>query len=119
VDDTGVSNAPHIPLEAEPLAPPEPPAPLTRGQGVVIILLLTALLFVGVVLICVLLRKRTTRDYLEDLREYLGGRAHEAAKLGSREIDELLSKKDALRLDVWEPKVAELMRAPRALVRRF
>jgi hypothetical protein len=119
VDDTGVSNAPYIPLETEPPAPPEPPAPLTRGQGVVIILLLTGLLFVGVVLIFVLQRRRTARDYLEDLREYLGSRAHQAAKLGSKEIDELLSKKDALRLEVWEPKAAELMRAPRALVRRF
>jgi hypothetical protein len=119
VEDTGVSSAPYILVEEESPAPPEGTTRLTRGQGVAIIVLLTAILFVGVVLIFVLLRRNAAREYLENVREYLGSRAHEAVKLGSKEIDELLSKKDALRLDVWEPKAAELIRAPRALVRRF
>ncbi len=105
---------------AEDPAPPSMPRPgLTKGQGIAIIVLLSAILTVGLVLVFLLVRRATVRDRRTRIADYLAARAHALVDLGSRELDDLLSKKEALRLEAWEPKVEELLRAPRALVSRF
>jgi hypothetical protein len=119
VDDTGLSNAPYVPVVSESAASHQQTAPLTRGQGIAIILLLSVVLIVGVVVVVLLLsRRRAVRGRLGDLRDYLGSRAHRVTQLSGKELDDLLSKKDALRFEAWEPRIGELLAAPRALIRR-
>jgi hypothetical protein len=120
VDDAGLSSAPGVPVVSESAASEQERASLTRGQGIVIILLLSAILVVGLAILVLLLARRSAvRDRLGDLRDYLGSRAHRVAELSGKELDDLLSKKDVLRFEAWEPRIGELLEAPRALIRRF
>jgi hypothetical protein len=120
VDDTGLSSAPGVPLESESAASEQERAPLTRGQGIAIILLLSAILVVGVaILVLLLVRRSAVRVRLGDLRGYLGSRAHRVVQLSGKELEDLLNKRDSLRFEAWEPRIGELLEAPRALIKRF
>jgi hypothetical protein len=115
VDDTGQATDLVTSDRAEPAS--QEPTGLTKRQGVVIIVLLSALLTVGIVLIFLLLWRGHTRH--RRFGEYLGSRAHTLADLAGREFDDLRARTDALRLEAWESKLGELLRAPRSLAARF